>query len=179
MTQRKTGKAFKSAAALLLTVLLAVVCAQLISRFVVGSYFVDGYSMEPNYSNGQKLYGLKTGKPLRGRVVVIRVDGFKIGSVKEEELLLKRVVGLEGDILWSEDGVLCRIRNGSVEVERFEKESYSGKVLSKMDVPVERITVKQGFCFVLGDNRTGNNSLDSRILGQISLKDIVAVIPFS
>lgn len=170
--QTNTKKTIKSIVALFLAVVVAFGCAYLLRNFVIGRYAVEGFSMEPNYHDGQKLYGLKIGSPKHGSVVVINVAGMA-------EPLLKRVVGLAGDKLWTEDGVLCRMRFGSEETEKLTNESYGGNLLDIMDSGIEPVIIQEGYCFVLGDNRTGLNSMDSRVFGQVKLKDIIAIIPFS
>lgn len=84
-----------------------------------------------------------------------------------DKYYLKRVIGVEGDIVEiKEDRVYV---NG----EMLEEDYVSTKI-TEPHSNVTRWEVKEGHVFVLGDNRS--NSTDSRDLGLISRKDIVGKI---
>lgn len=135
---------------------LAVVCILLvvITFNPVSVMRVHGSSMEPTIRDGDLVFTMNRGRKVEvGDIVTFR---------KNEELLLKRVVGVEGDVLEMRHGFL--FRNG----KRVEDSWASG--LSE-DVDVQ---VPEGKVFVMGDN--SESSLDSRSFGCINLSSIKRVV---
>jgi signal peptidase I len=155
------------------TIVPAILIALLINLFLAQATRVYGQSMEPNLHTDQRLiveklsYNLYLRQffgfsgPQRGDVVVIRL------RTQGDELLIKRVIGLPGDVV--------EIRNGQVLV--------NGQTLNEpylsMNTPgvYGPTTVPPVHIFVLGDNRSSSN--DSRSFGTISLKDVVGRAWFS
>lgn len=87
------------------------------------------------------------------------IERFDIVVVKtDSEYLIKRVIGLPGEIIRYEDNELY-INNKKVA------ENFSHEKTNDFETRVE-----EGCYFVMGDNRI--NSTDSRILGAIPKKDI-------
>lgn len=133
-----------------------VVCAlYVVFRYFIRFPIVNGQSMEPTYHNGDKLAVLYTKNVNRNDIVV---------SWSEElnEYIVKRVIGIPGDKIEIQDGILYR--NGFRVYESYLNDSdwhtdHSVTVLLKDDE-----------FFLLGDNR--NNSMDSREFGAISRDDI-------
>lgn len=126
---------------------------------------VSQTSMNPTLNDGDILVAVKTDVPRRGDIIILNGNG---------KVLIKRVVGLEGDVLWTEDGYLYREtvdKNGKKSVEKLTEDYVLGKTYG---IP-ERITVPADCVYVLGDNR--QNSVDSRELGAINLNDVVGVVP--
>ena len=124
---------------------------------------VSGDSMNDTLVNGEKLLlSTADATPTYGDIVVIRREG---GTP-----LIKRVIGLPGDVIFIND------ENGTVyrNDEPLDDEYYTkGKTYSKNKNPY--YTVPEGGIFVLGDNR--ENSLDSRDLrDSITMDDVVGVV---
>src|SRR2546422_9544584 len=82
---------------------LLVILSLVVFKFVLLPIRVVGISMAPNYHHGQinfvnRLAYLKA-RPKRGDVVAIRING-------ERALLLKRVIGLPGETVAWEEGIV-------------------------------------------------------------------------
>ena len=80
---------------------------------------------------------------------------------ENRNLLIKRLIGLPGDIISIKDGQVYR--NGVILDEPYLTAGNGPGMNDTYLVPEDHI-------FVLGDNR--NNSLDSRIIGYIPIKNI-------
>lgn len=149
------------------TVVPAVLIALLINLFLAQATRVYGQSMEPNLHTDQRLIIEKLSYnsllrqylgfngPKRGDVVVIRLIS------QGDELLIKRVIGLPGDVV--------EIHDGKVFVNRQAlTEPYLAHNTPGLYGPT---TVPPLHIFVLGDNRGSSN--DSRSFGTVALKDVV------
>ena len=155
------------------TIVPAVLIALLINLFLAQATRVYGQSMEPNLHTDQRLiveklsynryvrqyFGLNG--PQHGDVVVIHL------RTQGNELLIKRVIGLPGDVI--------EIRDSQVFVNGQPlKEPYLPGVTLGYYGPV---TVPPLQIFVLGDNRSFSN--DSRNFGTVPLEDVVGRAWFS
>lgn len=137
----------------------------------IESTFVDGNSMYPTLKNGD--YG------------ITYELGFKIGSINRfdiitfkynEDTYVKRVIGLPGETLVYEEGVLYI--NGKVVEEKFISDSYKMATAEKKGGRFEYELGKKEY-YVMGDNRKVNCgrgdsycSHDSRSFGAIEYDDI-------
>jgi len=166
MAEIKTKKMF-SGILIALTVVLAIFCVCRI--FFIDWYTISGSSMYPTYKDGQTVFALKIGEAKRFDAVV--VDSTDLG-LDGMDTIFKRVVAVEGDEIWSEDGVLVVFYDG--EEHRFDNEKYGGGELSKIPLDIPRQTVPEGCVFLLGDNR--QTSIDSRFFGCVEKERIIAVV---
>jgi signal peptidase I len=118
---------------------------------------VDGYSMRPTLENGEFVLvnrlAYRFGQPQRGDIIVFR-------STTAQEDLIKRVIGLPGETVNVEGGIVSV--NGVPLHEQYiaAPPAYT----TKWDVPA-------GFLFVLGDNR--NDSSDSHSWGLLPVGNVV------
>jgi signal peptidase I len=155
-------------------VLLAVAVAVAfgVRAYVIQSYLIPSASMEPTLMVGDRILVNKLSYHLhgvgRGDVVVFATPPKEAADTAVKDLV-KRVIGLPGDVIWS--------KGGRVYID--------GKVLAEpwlppgtvtMDLP--RQTVPPNEYFVMGDNRS--DSQDSRYFGPIPRSLIVgrAVVRF-
>lgn len=143
---------------LILTLLIFVVM-----RAVVQNYRIEGFSMEPNLHEGQRLFVDKLSyyfsEPQRGDVVVFEFpQGDPNGPEKD---YIKRIIGLPGDL------VECRPGEILVNGERID-EIYGPNPHSYNCAPT---LLSNDEYFVLGDNR--NHSSDSSNWGPLERKYII------
>ncbi len=140
------------------TVIPAIVIALLIHVFLAQATRVYGQSMEPNLHTDMRLvveklsYRLHT--PQRGDIVVLRVR-------PEDELLIKRVIGLPGDEVAIHDGQVYV--NGQPLDEPYLDQETRGNLAARVVPPLH--------VFVMGDNRRASN--DSRSFGPVHIDNIV------
>lgn len=189
--------------ALLISLLVILVLALFLKFIVVEPNYVSGESMMPNFTDGEITWVYKLAKPQRGDVVVFYrndvnkfLGEFSFLTDKEKyERLIKRVVALEGDSLWTEqtaDGNwLLVIKTADGEILRENYYEMNGKPAQFYDgagkltetaylyypgsylkdaTKYEPYVVPQGCMFVLGDNR--GNSVDSRMIGAVPLSRV-------
>lgn len=130
------------------SLIIAGILAFFIMTFIAQSFVVDGQSMEPTLSHGERLFINKFifrfREPTRGDVIVFDPGG----SINKK--YIKRVVGLPGEEVTIRDGQV--FINGIHLIEDYIKEPIRGR-FGPYEIPEDQY-------FVLGDNR--NNSADSR-----------------
>lgn len=155
------------------TIVPAVLIALLINLFLAQATRVYGQSMEPNLHTDQRLVVEKLSYnrylrqylglpgPRRGDVVVIHLRS------QSDELLIKRVIGLPGDVVEIRAGLV--FVNGQVLPEPYVAGETNGSYGPATIPPLS--------IFVLGDNRNFSN--DSRSFGTVPLKDVVGRAWFS
>lgn len=136
------------------TILFTLLIYVVVRTFLFENYRVLGRSMEPTLENDQFLVVNKLAyrlyQPQRGDIVVFT------DPTSQERKLIKRIIGLPGELL--------EIVDGQVLVNRQPvDEPYITATWHSNRPPV---TVPEGQYFVLGDNR--NNSSDSRTWGMLS-----------
>ncbi|MFZ2486547.1 MAG: signal peptidase I [Anaerolineae bacterium] len=146
------------------TVVPALIIAVLIHVFLAQATRVYGQSMEPNLHTDMRVvvekvsYHLHT--PQRGDVVVLRVR-------PDDEMLIKRVIGLPGDEIAIHDGKVYV--NGTALDEPYLDQETRGNLAARVVPPLH--------VFVMGDNRGASN--DSRSFGPVHMDNIVGRAWFS
>ena len=131
----------------IITVILAVVIFLLL-QFSVQNFIVYGYSMQPNFQEGERVVINKLvyrfHEPERGDVIVFQPPHDGEGDY------IKRVIALPGETVKVENEVVYI--NGLPLDEPYQLNELPKYTLSELKVPSNEY-------FVLGDNR--NNSNDS------------------
>ncbi|KXL53989.1 signal peptidase I P [Anaerotignum neopropionicum] len=151
------------------TVLLAIILAVLVNKFLIVNAEVPTGSMENTIMPGDRILAMRTSywfdDPERGDVVVFRYPDDPEGKT----LYVKRIIGVGGDEVVIENGNVYV--NGEALEEPYIKEITQGN-FGPYEIP-------QDCYFMLGDNR--NRSLDARywenqfvepdaILGKVKLR---------
>ena len=155
------------------TILLAAVIVIPIRTFIFQPFLVRGSSMEPNYHQGDYLIvdqlSYRFRQPERGEVIVFD------SPQPPERRFIKRVIGLPGETVTLEDGLIY-IENG-------DKRALNEFDYIEGDTPGSfSETLGDNEYFVLGDNREA--SLDSRSWGTLPSDHIIGRVsiqlsPFS
>lgn len=139
-------------------VIPALVLALVVHLFLAQATVVFGQSMEPNLHPHQRLIvdkiSYRLHAPQRNDIVVIRLPDM-------EELLVKRIVALPGELVEIRSGIVYV--NGEVVAEPFPHDM----------TPYDMSPIVLGplSYFVLGDNRSNSN--DSRAFGPVTLDEIL------
>jgi signal peptidase I len=177
---------------------VALLVALFIISNIVSMTMVMEQSMEPTFSQGDRLIVNRVGyfftDPDRGEVVIFDKNPIEKGIIRnmineisdirnslkfrltgsaEKNLLIKRVIGVGGDQVELIEGEVF------INGERLQEPYLDTMTYSRGETSW---TVPEGKLFVLGDNR--ENSLDSRVLGfidtdQVKGKVAFRIFPFS
>jgi len=128
----------------------------LIFRFAIGITVINGQSMSPTFSNNNVIMTTNLFyTPEKGDIILYRDEnGFNV---------IKRVIAAENDHVEIKDGVT------KVNGEPLQEDYKTG-----VSQDMSKVVVDKNSYFVLGDNRTPGESLDSRSesVGTIAKVDI-------
>ena len=150
---------------LLIVTLLIVVP---IRYYIFQPFIVKGQSMEPNFENGDYLivdelsYRLRS--PQRGEVIVFKYPQ------DPSQRYIKRIIGLPGETIEIKNGKIVIYEENS-EVKTLDEFTYLPS-LTQTEGNI-RTTLNKNEYFVLGDNRMGMSSYDSRRWGPLPQENII------
>lgn len=153
---------------------IAIGVAVGLQAFVFKPYEVYGQSMEPTLKNGDYLVISKlepTWRHLKNEPYIPERGDVVVLDPSDSPRLIKRVIGLPGEKIV--------IKNGELRV--FNQQHPDGfDPYAKIDIPPANVSgnieaeIPRGHIFVIGDNRQGSGSSDSRNqLGTVSTEDVV------
>ena len=128
-------------------------------------------AMEPTLETGDYLFINTTVSPVHGDIVVIEAnEQDNVHDTTKHKWIIKRVIGLPGDTIYAEDGVLWRKNAGSDTFEEVE-EAYLGEV---WDEYISEETIGEGCVYVMGDHRSVSH--DIRAIRQLPLENVMGVV---
>ncbi len=158
-------------------IVIAIAIVVIVS-LVIKPTIVKEHSMEDTLQNNDyvvlyKLAYLTKEHPDHGDIIVFK------SSMKTEDgktkLLIKRVIGVEGDTISIHDGNVYR--NGQLLKETYVKDGYTDGEVSNLVVPENEL-------YVMGDNRSVSVDSRSSDVGLVSEdavvgKAIIRLFPFN
>ncbi len=162
MSKEKVLKIIKE----LIPYVIILIVVVLVRTFLVTPIIVNGPSMNPTLDGGELMILNKLGKIDRYDIVVAKLD--KKGYNEE---IIKRVIGMPGDRVLCENGIVY------VNGKKIKEEYVQGTTPD-----FKGVTLKKDEYFIMGDNR--ENSLDSTELGPFKSSKIkgttnIVLFPFS
>jgi len=144
----------------LLPYVIIIMVVLLVKRYIFTPVIVNGPSMMNTLHDKDVMILDKIGMKLNG------IDRFDIVVIQtQNSKIIKRVIGMPGETIEYEDNKLY-INDKEI------KDSYGTGVTYDF----EKVKIPEDMYYVLGDNR--NDSVDSRMIGLISKKDILGHATF-
>ncbi|MDQ3107556.1 MAG: signal peptidase I [Actinomycetota bacterium] len=152
----RADRALRSAIEWVVIIAAALLVAFLVKTFLIQAFFIPSASMEPQLRNGDRIFVNKLSYRLhdihRGDVVVFERPACAVPDPRIKDLV-KRVVGLPGDVVEGKTGAV--FVNGQRLVEKYLPEGQTTSDFGPVTVPAGKL-------WIMGDNR--ENSTDSRVL---------------
>ena len=172
--KKQTGAKWLNVVLVLIIVILAITL--IVFTTTLTTITVDGKSMFPTLVDGDRLMLVKHSYTLnRGDIIVF---------TRENRNNVKRILGLEGDVIRFDFDNMTWVVNGEAYDEEYVDGGYSKNYfdMSPQSMEIftqEGLTVPQGHVFVLGDNRNiqgGGISMDSHIYGALDTSNIIGKV---
>jgi signal peptidase I len=178
-TPRRQG--LRDTLSIIAVLFAALILAWGLISFVFQSYQVDGPSMQTTLENSDHLVVWKVPRtwaritghayvPDRGDIIVFNEPSLADYGQGSDKQLIKRVIGLPGERVVVNDGVVTIYNSAHPKGFEPDKTLSYGKVIPTTSGNID-ITLKKDQIFVCGDNRP--DSLDSRVFGPVSVNNIV------
>ena len=140
----------------LIPYIIIIIAIILIRAFIITPVRVDGNSMKNTFEDGDLLLLFKLGN-------VDRFDVVLLDQEYDDEILIKRIIGLPGETV--------EIKNGKIYINEEEiSDDYGYGETSDY----EKTTLSADEYFILGDNRL--ISKDSRYFGPVKEEEIMGKI---
>jgi signal peptidase I len=160
--------------------------------FLFQPFFVQGASMEPNFENGDYLIVNELGHKqtsigIPGFNVIPSMHLFTVNSFKElargdvvvfryplkrEQFFIKRIIGLPGEKVKIEDGVITIFNSQHPDGFVLDEDKYLSKSL--VTTGTINVALDDQNYFVLGDNRQASH--DSRAWGPLPKSDMIGKV---
>ena len=159
----KKNSALRLVLEIVIVIAVAVILANLFTRFVMQPYEIPSGSMEETIEIGDRVFSEKisylNGEPQVGDIITFEDPS------DHNRVLIKRVIATGGETV--------DLRNGVVYVDglALDEPYTNGKPSNDLNSGIQYpYTVPEGHVWVMGDNRT--NSADSRAFGAVSLDSV-------
>ncbi|NLA36805.1 MAG: signal peptidase I [Actinobacteria bacterium] len=152
-------------------VVLAAAAALAVQTWVVQLYQIPSESMYPTLKPRDRVVvnklAYRVGSVERGDLIVFRRPESERDAPDQPEQMIKRVIGVAGDVVEAREGV---VYVDGTPLNETGADGYlsSSVITANLAHPV---TVKPGHVFVMGDNR--ESSRDSRFFGPIKEDEII------
>lgn len=167
-TEYKPSRALSATFEWMSAAIVALVLIVLVFAVVCRTVNVDGQSMEPSFHDGDRLIISNFAyTPDYGDIVIIRRE--------HNTPLIKRVIGLPGDVIQIDNDKGVVLRNNQELNEPYTKDGITKQHHNSTGLSLP-VTVPEDCIYVLGDNR--GNSTDSRIEGCYSMRQLVGHVVF-
>jgi len=160
----------KSVIEWIIVLIAAVLASFAIRTYVLQTFLIPSGSMNPTFYNGDRILVNKLSVDF-GTINVGDILVFKappnVAKICNDDVadLVKRVIGLPGDVLTSKGNTIYR--NGTRLDQKWS-------VFPTLGTPIKKITVPAGQYFMMGDNHA--NSCDSRMWGTLPRDDIIGKV---
>lgn len=146
--------------------------------YVCGKVTVDGNSMLNTLHDGDHLINEKVSyyfeKPRRFDIVIVTPFTTADKAGQDDEYWVKRIIGMPGETI--------QIKGGQIYIngELLEEDIYGSGDISYQGIAKQGYTISEGEYFLMGDNRVGERSYDSRYeeVGTFSEDQIVGKVVF-
>lgn len=155
-------------------IIIIMVVAFLLTRFVVIRGSVQGKSMLPTLETNQQLVLDKISIRFNN---IKRFDIVGVHFPGEENHWIKRVVGMPGEYVEFKDNGKLYIDGVLYEEPYLDISAVTKDFTTTQILPETGGIIPEGEYLVLGDNR--NNSKDGRMMGTARKEDIVGIARFS
>ncbi|MGC2486874.1 MAG: signal peptidase I [Acidimicrobiales bacterium] len=154
----------------LIVLVVAVLASFLVRTYVVQTYFIPSKSMKPTLYVGNRIMvdklAVEFGHINIGDIVVFKAPPAVATKCSDDVPdLVKRVIGLPGDVLTSKGNTIYV--NGVALKENWSHYEPLGPAIGRVVVP-------QGQYFMMGDNHA--DSCDSRYWGTVPRSDIIGKV---
>ncbi len=165
LAKEKSDRNFLLWVALVMSFITVII---FLNSFVLFFVKVDGVSMVPTLSNEDVLVANKLKTPERGDIIII--DGEKYNSTTGKyELLIKRVIATEGEVV--------EIKDGYVYIDNLLlDEPYLDRQGITESMGITRWELSEGEIFYLGDNRLNSNDSRYQPFGTCNVSQIKGVV---
>ncbi|APP12630.1 signal peptidase I [Lactiplantibacillus plantarum subsp. plantarum] len=174
-------KTFKSIMSWVLPIVVGLLVAMVIRHFIFTMVRVDGPSMEPNLDDNERVAVVKIAKIQHLSVIVFNAYQVDPDARSKTVKYVKRVIGMPGDTVKSEDGRLYV--NGKLVPQKFISQYERTQGTTNWDLStlenryswnLKTTKVPKHSYFVLGDHRSVSN--DSRYWGFVPANKVLGVV---
>ncbi len=164
-----------------LPIVVGLLVAMVIRHFIFTMVRVDGPSMEPNLDDNERVAVVKTAKIQHLSVIVFNAYQVDPDARSKTVKYVKRVIGMPGDTVKSEDGRLYV--NGKLVPQKFISQYERTQGTTNWDLStlenryswnLKTTKVPKHSYFVLGDHRSVSN--DSRYWGFVPANKVLGVV---
>ncbi|GEP24740.1 signal peptidase I [Lentilactobacillus diolivorans] len=173
-------KFIKGVLSWIVPIALGLVIGLAVKQFVISASFIHGDSMKPNLQSGQMVTVLRPATIHRNSVIIFNAHGEDPQATKPTDYYVKRVIGLPGDTVSSNNGQIY-VNNHQINqnyISNNQRTTGTGNwdlqsLSQHWTQDKGTVKVPQGKYFVLGDHRSVSN--DSRYWGFVDKSKIEGV----